>query len=68
LAYFLRRLSLDLVGVARAAKGDVTPIAEKLYEIPLHRSALLRASPLSKVRTDPFFSFFFPYTAGTLLD
>jgi len=33
LAYFLTRLSLDLVGIARAAKGDVTPVGEKFYEI-----------------------------------
>jgi hypothetical protein len=32
LAYFLRRLSLDLVGIARAAKGDVTPAGEKFCE------------------------------------
>jgi hypothetical protein len=33
LAYFLRRLSLDLVGIARATKGDVTPAGEKFCEI-----------------------------------
>jgi hypothetical protein len=33
LASFLRRLSLDLVGIARATKGDVTPGGEKFCEI-----------------------------------
>src|SRR5258708_29036775 len=33
LAYFLRRLSLNLVGIARAAKGDVTPAGEEFCEI-----------------------------------
>jgi hypothetical protein len=33
LAYFLRRFSLGLVGIARAAKGDVTPTGEKFCEI-----------------------------------
>jgi hypothetical protein len=33
LAYFLRRLSLDLVGIARATKGNVTPAGEKSCEI-----------------------------------
>ena len=33
MAYFLRRLSLDLVAIARATKGDVTPAAEKVCEI-----------------------------------
>ena len=33
LAYFLGRLSLDLVGIARATKGDVTPAGEKFCEI-----------------------------------
>ena len=34
LAYFLRRLSLDLVGITRATEGDVTPAGEKFCEIP----------------------------------
>jgi hypothetical protein len=29
LAYFLKRLSVDLVGIARARKGDVIPAPEK---------------------------------------
>jgi hypothetical protein len=33
LAYFLRPLSLDLVGIARATKGDMTPAGEKFCEI-----------------------------------
>jgi hypothetical protein len=33
LAYFLRRSSLDLVGIARATKGDMTPAGEKSCEI-----------------------------------
>jgi hypothetical protein len=33
LAYFLRRLSLDLVGIARATNGDMTPAGEKFCEI-----------------------------------
>jgi hypothetical protein len=28
LAYFLRRLSLDLVGITRATEGNVTPAGE----------------------------------------
>jgi hypothetical protein len=32
LAYFLRRLSLDLVGIARARKGDVVLAGEKFCE------------------------------------
>jgi hypothetical protein len=33
LAYFLKRLSVDLVRIARATKGDVTPGGEKFCEI-----------------------------------
>ena len=33
LAYFLRRLSPDLVGIAGATKDDVTPTREKFCEI-----------------------------------
>jgi hypothetical protein len=33
LAYFLKRLWVDLVGIARATKGDVTPAGEKFCEI-----------------------------------
>jgi len=33
LAYFLRRLSLDLVGIARGARGGVTPAGGKFCEI-----------------------------------
>jgi hypothetical protein len=33
LAYFLRRLSLDLVGIARATNGDVTLAGEKFCQI-----------------------------------
>jgi hypothetical protein len=33
LAYFLRRLSLDLVGIARATKGDMTSAGEEFCEI-----------------------------------
>jgi hypothetical protein len=34
LAYFLKRLSVDLVGIARATKGDVTPSGEKFLRNP----------------------------------
>jgi hypothetical protein len=33
LAYFLTRLSLDLVGIARATKGEMTSAGEKFCEI-----------------------------------
>jgi hypothetical protein len=33
LAYFLRRLPLDLVGIASATNGDVTPTGEDFCEI-----------------------------------
>jgi hypothetical protein len=33
LAYFLRRLSLDLVGIAGARKGDGTPAGKTFCEI-----------------------------------
>ena len=33
MAYFLKRLSVDLVGIARATKGDGTPAGEKFCEI-----------------------------------
>jgi len=33
LAYFLRRLSFDLVGIAGATKGDVTHAGNKFCEI-----------------------------------
>jgi hypothetical protein len=33
LAYFLRRSSLDLVGITRATKDDLTPAGEKFCEI-----------------------------------
>src|SRR5437899_47118 len=52
LAYFLRRLSLDLVGIARVTKGDVTLAEEKFAKSCGNLPALLRASPVSKVRTD----------------
>jgi len=44
LACFLRRLSLDLVGIARAAKGEVTSAAEKFCEILRQLTAPVRES------------------------
>ena len=39
LAYFLRRLSLDLVRIARATKGEVTSAEEQFFEILLQFTA-----------------------------
>jgi len=33
LAYLLKRLSVDLVGIARGTMGDVTPAGERFCEI-----------------------------------
>ena len=45
--------SLDLVGIARATKGDLTPAGEKFCGILRQLTGTVRASPVSKVRTDP---------------
>jgi hypothetical protein len=41
------------IGIARATKGDVTPAGEKFCEILRRLTGTVRASPVSKVRTDP---------------
>jgi hypothetical protein len=43
LACFLRRLSLEFVGIARATKGDVTPAGEKFCEILRQLTGTLQA-------------------------
>jgi hypothetical protein len=48
LAYFLKRLSVDLVGIARATKGDVTPAGEKFCEILRQLTDTCRVSSVSK--------------------
>jgi hypothetical protein len=54
LAYFLRRLSLDLVGIARATKGDVTPAGEKFCEILQRLAGISSPTTSVKMRTDRF--------------
>ena len=49
LAYFLGRLSLDLVGIARGARGGVTPDREKFPKSSGNLPPLL-------ILPDPFFS------------
>jgi hypothetical protein len=54
LAYFLRRLSLDLVGIARAAKGEGTAAGEKFSKYCGDWPAPVRASPVSRVLKQPY--------------
>jgi len=53
LAYFVRHLSVDLVGIARATKGDVTPAGEKFREILRQFDRHLSCIISVKVMIDP---------------
>ena len=57
MAYFLRRSSLELVGMARAARGDATRAGENFAKSCGNCPAILCASPVSKVGTRPVFLF-----------
>jgi len=52
LAYFLKRLSLDLVGVARAIKGDVTPARGKSANLAAIDGHLFTHHQCQKVTTE----------------
>jgi hypothetical protein len=57
LAYFLRRSSLDLVGIARATKDDLTPAGEKFCEVLRQLAGTSSRITSVKSENDPILTF-----------
>jgi len=71
LAYFFWRLSLDLVGIARAAKGDVTPsqknFTKSCGDLPARVHAKVRTDAILLRRFRPAFCWLKNFSGPTVM-